>query len=141
MSTAARPEGARSGPVGYGPNLQAFVVYLMVVHFIPAHRCVALLQSLTGAAPSVGFVHGLLARAAGLLTAVHQRFRALITMAYAVCCDETPLRAGPRTPRPGKKKAEKDLLVPAPSSTPTTCSATDHWTPSRPPWSRTSPIR
>lgn len=54
---------ARPGPVGYGPDLQAFVVYLMVVHFIPADRCVALLQSLTGAAPSVGFVHGLLARA------------------------------------------------------------------------------
>lgn len=42
------------------------MVYLMV-HFIPAERCVALLESLTGAAPSVGFVHGLLARAAGLL--------------------------------------------------------------------------
>ena len=67
VHTADRPEGARSGPVGYGPELQAFVVYLMVVHFIPAERCVALLASLTGAAPSVGFVHGLLARAAGLL--------------------------------------------------------------------------
>jgi hypothetical protein len=111
VHTAARPEGARSGPVGYGPDLQAFVVYLLVVHFIPAERCVALLQSLTGAAPSVGFVHGLLARAAGLLAGVHQRIRALITMAYAVSCDETPLRVGPRTPKPGKKKAEKYLLV------------------------------
>ena len=111
VHTAARPEGARSGPVGYGPELQAFVVYLMVVHFIPAERCVALLASLTGAAPSVGFVHGLLARAAGLLHQVHQRIRALITLAYAVCCDETPLRVGPRTPKPGKKKAEKYLLV------------------------------
>jgi transposase len=46
--TAARPEGARSGPVGYGPNLQDFVVYLMVVHFIPAHRCVALLTDPVG---------------------------------------------------------------------------------------------
>jgi transposase len=111
VHTADRPEGARSGPVGYGPELQAFVVYLMVVHFIPAERCVALLESLTGAAPSVGFVHGLLARAAGLLDQVHQRIRALITMAYAVSCDETPLRVGPRTPLPGKKKAEKYLLV------------------------------
>jgi hypothetical protein len=50
----------------------------MVVHFIPAHRCVALLESLTGSAPSVG------ARAATLLAAVHQRIRTLITMAYAV---------------------------------------------------------
>ena len=46
--TAARPEGARPGPVGYGPNLAAFAVYLMVVHFLPAHRVVALLESLTG---------------------------------------------------------------------------------------------
>ena len=111
MHTAARPDGARSGPVGYGPDLHAFAVYLMVVHFMPAHRCVALLESLTGAAPSVGFVHGLLARTAGLLAGVHQRIRALITLAYAVCCDETPLRVGPRTPKPGKKKAEKYLLV------------------------------
>jgi transposase len=65
VHTAARPEGARSGIVGYGPHLQAFAVYLMVVHFIPAHRCVALLESLTGTAPSVGFVHGMLERAAG----------------------------------------------------------------------------
>jgi hypothetical protein len=109
--TAARPEGARSGQVGYGPNLQAFAVHLMVVHFVPAHRCVALLESLTGAAPSVGFVHGMLARAAGLLAEVDTRIRTLITLAYAVCCDETPLRVGPREPRPGRKKAEKYLLV------------------------------
>jgi transposase len=111
VHTAARPEGARCGPVGYGPNLQAFAVYLMVVHFVPAHRCVALLESLTGAAPSVGFVHGMLARAAGLLGEVDKRIRTLITLAYAVCCDETPLRVGPREPKPGKKKAEKYLLV------------------------------
>jgi len=97
--------------VGYGPNLQAWAVYLMVVHFVPAHRCVQLLESLTGAAPSVGFVHGMLARAAGLLDEVDQRIRTLITLAYAVCCDETPLRVGSKTPRPGRKKAEKYLLV------------------------------
>ena len=48
VHTAARPDGARSGQVGYGPNLQAFAVYLMVVQFLPAHRVVALLESLTG---------------------------------------------------------------------------------------------
>jgi hypothetical protein len=109
--TAARPDGARPGPVGYGPNLQAFAVYLMVVHFVPVQRCAALLESLTGAAPSAGFVHGMLARAAGLLTEVDHRIRALITLAHAVCCDETPLRVGPKTPRPGRKKAEQYLLV------------------------------
>jgi transposase len=83
----------------------------MVVHFIPAHRVAALLESLTGRAPSVGFVHGMISRAAGLLTETHQRIRALITLAYAVCCDETPLRVGPRQPPAGKKKAERYLLV------------------------------
>jgi transposase len=113
LHTATRPDGARSGPVGYGPNLAAFAVYLMVVHFLPAHRVVALLESLTGTAPSVGFIHGMLHRTAGLLDEVHQRIRTLITLAYAVCCDETPLRVGAKTPAVGKKKAERYLLVAA----------------------------
>jgi transposase len=111
LHTATRPDGARTGPVGYGPNLQAFAVYLMVVHFIPVQRCVELLESLTGATPSAGFVHGMLNRAAGLLAEVDKRIRTLITLAYAVCCDETPLRVGPREPKPGRKKADKYLLV------------------------------
>jgi hypothetical protein len=111
VHTATRPDGARPGPVGYGPNLQAFAVYLMVVQFIPVQRCVELLESLTGATPSAGFVHGMLARTAGLLGEVDKRIRALITLAYAVCADETPLRVGPKTPKPGRKKAEKYLLV------------------------------
>ena len=111
VHTATRPEGARSGVVGYGPNLQSFAVYLMVVHFVPAHRCVQLLESLTGAAPSVGFMHGMLARTATLLTGAQARIRTLITLAYAVCCDETPLKVGSRTPKSGRKKAEKYLRV------------------------------
>src|SRR3954469_20627447 len=111
LHTATRPAGARSGPVGYGPNLAAFAVYLMVVHFVPAHRVVALLESLTGTAPSVGFVHGMIGRTAGLLGEVGQRIRTLITLAYAVCCDETPLRVGAKTPAVGRKKAERYLLV------------------------------
>ena len=111
IHTAGRPEGARSGPVGYGPNLQAFAVYLLVVQFLPAHRVVALLESLTGTAPSVGFVHGMLARAAAALAVVHDRVRTLITLAHVVACDETPLKVGPKKPTPGKKKAERYLLV------------------------------
>ena len=38
----------------------------------PRTGCVALLESLTGTAPSVGFVHGMLARTAGLLAEVHR---------------------------------------------------------------------
>lgn len=111
VHAAQRPEGARAGVVGYGLSPQSFAVYLMVVHFVPAQRCVELLESLTGAAPSVGFVHGMLTRASGLLAEVGARIRALITLAYAVCADETPLRGGPKKPKPGRKKAEKYLLV------------------------------
>ena len=132
IHTAARPEGARFGRVGYGPNLQAFAVYLMVVHFVPAHRCAQLLESLTGARPSVGFVHGMIARAAGLLTEVHNRIRTLITLAYAVCCDETPLKVGPRAPRRGRRRPSATCWWPAPSCTPTTWSVTGPWTRSRP---------
>lgn len=87
------------------------MVYLMVAHHIPVQRCVALLESLTAAAPSVGFVHGMLARTAGLVAEVDKRIAALVTMAYVVCCDETPIRVGAKKPKPGRKKAEKCLLV------------------------------
>src|SRR5215207_7808708 len=103
----------------------------MVAQFVPAQRCVELLESLTGASPSVGFVHGMLERAAGLLAEVDARIRALITVAYAVSCDETPLKVGPRSP----------CWWPAPSCTRTTCSATGAWTPSRRSCSPTWPDR
>ena len=77
----------------------------MVMHFVPVHRVVALLESLTGAA-SVGFVHGMLVRAAGLLAQTQERIRTLITLVHAVCCDETPLRVGPQEPKPGRTKAD-----------------------------------
>ena len=106
---ATRPAGAQSAAVEYGPNLQAFAVYLMVVHVIPAHRAVALLESLTGAAPSVGFVHPMLRRAAALLEATDQRIRTLITGAYAVSCDQTPAQGWGRAP-PGR--AARKLSAP-----------------------------
>jgi transposase len=95
VHTAARPAGARPGPVGYGPNLQALAVYLLVVQFLPVGRVLGLLESLTGTSPSAGFVHGMLARAAGLLDVADKRIRALLTLAHVVAADETPLRVGP----------------------------------------------
>jgi transposase len=83
----------------------------MVVHFVPVQRCRQLVESLTGTAPSAGFVHGMLARAAALLDEADKRIRALLTAAYVVCADETPLRIGPATPAAGRKKAVRYLLV------------------------------
>jgi hypothetical protein len=111
VHTASRPEGARSGLVDYGPNPQAWCVYLMVVHFVPARRCRQLVESLTGTAPSVGFVHGMLTHAAALLDEADKRIRALLTAAYVVYADETSLRIGPATPAAGRRKAERYLLV------------------------------
>jgi transposase len=131
LHTATRPAGARAGVVGYGPNLQAFAVYLMVVHFMPVKRCVELLESLTGAAPSVGFVHGMLARAATLLAEVDQRIRALITRAYAVCADETRCASDRRHRSRDGRKPRSTCWSPAPNCSPTIFSATVTWTRSK----------
>jgi hypothetical protein len=104
VHAAVRPQGVSSAPVSLGINLQAWCVYLMVAHAIPVHRCVELIASLTGAAPSAGFVHGMIVRAAKAVAQANARIRALLTLAYAVCCDETPIRVG-------AKKAKKYLLV------------------------------
>jgi transposase len=112
--TAGRPEGAGKGPsgtAGYGPDLAAFAVFLLVVHHVPVRRCCQILESLTGAAPSPGFVHAMVKRTAAALGEADRRIRALITAAYVVCLDETPLKVGPKTPRPGKKQARRYLLV------------------------------
>ncbi|MEV6863677.1 IS66 family transposase [Streptosporangium subroseum] len=108
VHTAPRPDGVPAAPVSFGVNLQAWCVYLMVAHAIPVHRCVELLTSLTGARPSPGFVHGMIARAAAAVQTANLRIRALLTLAYAVCCDETPIRVGTANT---SKKAKKYLLV------------------------------
>jgi transposase len=105
---AARPEGVTGGPgtVSYGPALQALCVFLMVIHAIPVHRCAELIESLTGARPSPGFVHAMLARAAAAVADANKAIRALIILAHVVCADETPLRVGP-----GPKSRKRYLLV------------------------------
>jgi transposase len=101
-------EGAPGGPgtVSYGPALQALCVFLMVAHAIPVHRCAELIESLTGAKPSPGFVHGMLARAAAAVADANRAIRALIILAHVVCADETPVRVGP-----GPKSRKRYLLV------------------------------
>jgi transposase len=96
VSVAPAPSGTGvPGTVTYGPNLQAWCVYLMAAHAVPVHRCAELIASLTGAAPSAGFVHGMLARAAAAVKTANMLIRALVIAAPAVSCDETPIRAGP----------------------------------------------
>src|ERR1035441_8725281 len=104
---APAPAGTgAAGTVTYGLNLQAWCVYLMAAHAIPVHRCAELIGSLTGARPSPGFVHGMIARAAAAVAGANKLIRALIILAHVVSADETPIRVGP-----GPKTRKKYLLV------------------------------
>ena len=104
---AAAPAGTgAAGTVTYGLNLQAWCVYLMAAHAIPVHRCAELIESLTGAKPSPGFVHGMIRRAAAAVAGANRLIRCLIILAHVVSADETPIRVGP-----GPKTRKRYLLV------------------------------
>ncbi|MDQ2875010.1 MAG: IS66 family transposase [Actinomycetota bacterium] len=104
---AATPAGTGgAGTVTYGLNLRAWCIYLMAAHAIPVHRCAELIESLTGARPSPGFVHSLLARAAAAVAGANKLIRCLIILARVVSADETPVRVGP-----GPKSRKRYLLV------------------------------
>ena len=104
---AGAPAGAGvPGTVTYGLNLQAWCVFLIAAHAIPVHRCTELIEALTGARPSPGFVHAIIARAAAAVAQANQAIRALIILAHVICADETPIRVGP-----GPKTRKRYLLV------------------------------
>jgi transposase len=96
----AAPAGAGpAGTVTYGLNLQAWCVFLIAAHAIPVHRCAELIESLTGAAPSPGFVHAMIARAAAAVAVANKAIRALIILAHVICADE-PQSGWGQAPRP-----------------------------------------
>jgi hypothetical protein len=96
VTEAPRPAGLADAPISYGPNIQTFAVYLLVFHAVPVERVCQLVADLTGAKPSPGFVHGMLARTAALLTGFERLLEALVVASYVVHFDETTLRCGPR---------------------------------------------
>ena len=102
----APPQAGAPGTVTYGLNLQAWCVFLMVMHHVPVERCADIIASMSGTRPSDGWVHALLERAAKAVAAANKAIRALILLARVICGDETPLRAGP-----GPKSRKKYLQV------------------------------
>jgi transposase len=94
------------GAVTYGVSLQAWCVYLIAAHAVPVHRCAELIEALTGARPSPGFVHGMLTRAAAAAKQANQLIRALIITAPVIRADKTPIRVGP-----GPRTRKRYLLV------------------------------
>ncbi|MGH3124206.1 MAG: IS66 family transposase [Streptosporangiaceae bacterium] len=103
---AAPPEAGAAGTVTYGLNIQAWCVFLMVAHHVPVARCAEIIESLSGARPSDGFVHAMIARAATAVKQANMLIRALIITAAVICADETPIRVGP-----GPKTRKRYLLV------------------------------
>jgi transposase len=107
VHAAAPPPGAgKAGTVAYGPNVQAWVIFLLVMHHVPVERCADIIGALAGTRPSDGFVHSLLARAAKAVRGANMLIRALVITASVLCADETPLRVGP-----GPKTRKRYLLV------------------------------
>lgn len=115
---AAAPASAgAAGTVTYGLNLQAWCVFLLAAHAIPVHRCAELIEDLTGARPSTGFVHQMIARAAAAVARANKLIHALIILAHVICADETPIRVGPGSKDPqtlpaGRLHRAADLLLP-----------------------------
>ncbi len=89
VTEAPRPAGLADAPV-------SFAVYLLVFHAVPVERVCQLIADLTGAKPSPGFVHGMLARAAALLTGFERLVKSLVVVSHVVHFDETTLRCGPK---------------------------------------------
>jgi hypothetical protein len=107
VHVAAPPAGAgEAGTVTYGLNLQAWCVFLLVIHHVPVERCAEVIGALTGTRPSDGFVHVMIARAAKAVRWAGMLIRALVITAAVLSADETPLRVGP-----GPKSRKKYLLV------------------------------
>jgi transposase len=107
VRVAPPPAGAgEAGTVAYGLNLQAWCVFLLVMHHVPVERCAEIIGALAGTRPSDGFVHAMIARAAKAVRWANLLIRALVITAAVLSADETPLRAGP-----GPKARKKYLLV------------------------------
>ena len=82
VHAAVPPAGAgEPGTVTYGPNLQAWCVFLLVMHHVPVERCAGIVEALTGTRPSDGFVHSMIARAAKAVRGVSMLIRALVITA------------------------------------------------------------
>jgi transposase len=89
VTTAAAPAGVAAAPASYGPNLRAWVVYLLVFQHIPVARVVELVADLSGARPSPGWVCRVLRDTAAALAEVEKLIRTLLTAAHILHADET----------------------------------------------------
>jgi transposase len=89
LTTADGPAGVACAPASYGPNLRAWVVYLLVFQHVPVARAVELVTDLVGARPSPGWVCQVLRQTADAVAEVEKTIRALLTASHILHVDET----------------------------------------------------
>jgi hypothetical protein len=89
VTGAAAPAGVAAAPASYGPNVRAWVVYALVFQHIPVARVAELIRDLCGAAPSTGWICGVLRQTATALAEVEKLIRTLLTAAHILHVDET----------------------------------------------------
>ena len=80
----------------YGPDTHAQAANLVVGHFLPVGRAVALLRQLAGLTVSTGWMAGVRGKAAGLLDPFMVHVRGLLRAVGVLHADETPAHAGGR---------------------------------------------
>lgn len=89
VTTAPAPAGVAAAPASYGPNLRAWVVYLLVFQHVPVARVAEMVADLSGARPSTGWVCQVLRDTAAALSDVDKLIRTLLTTAHILHVDET----------------------------------------------------
>lgn len=92
VTTADTVAGASGAAASYGPNLRAWVVYLLVFQHLPVARVVELISDLSGARPSTGWVSRVLRETAEALADTENVIRTLLTAAYILHVDETGVK-------------------------------------------------
>jgi transposase len=73
----------------YGPGLAALAVYLLVHQHVPVARTAELINDLTGAQVSTGWVAAQLPKAAGLVAGSLRLIKALLVLGHVLHADET----------------------------------------------------
>ncbi|MBB5495696.1 IS66 family transposase [Nocardiopsis metallicus] len=92
ITQAAMPQELAASPSSYGPHLRTLAVYLLVFQHIPVERTAQLINDLTGAKVSTGWVSHLLGEAHALVSDSLNLIRALLTLAHVLHADETTTR-------------------------------------------------
>jgi transposase len=90
-TTATPPSGAEQ-PTQYGSRLVAFATYLHVGQFIPLERTADLIEVITGARVSEGWISSCQDRVSAQLNPFMKAITAALRAAKVICCDESGFR-------------------------------------------------